>query len=94
MDHLSAAIEKYHLDCGRWPEAAQGLTSLCTNAEAVAGWEGPYVSSEGCLYDSWGNPFRIMYDGKERIVVSSGEDGEFGTRDDMMGAVLSGLRKW
>jgi len=57
-----------------------------TNAEAVAGWDGPYVSSEGQLTDSWGNPFKIMSDGG-RIVVSSGEDGEFGTRDDMKGGL-------
>ncbi len=93
IDHLSVAIEKYHLDCGRWPSEAQGLTSLYTNAEAASGWDGPYVSSEGRLTDSWGNPFKIMSDGGERIVVSSGEDGEFGTSDDMKGAVLSGLRK-
>ena len=93
IDKLTAAIEKYHRDCGQWPSEAQGLTVLLTNAEAVAGWKGPYVSSEGWTYDSWGNSFRIMADGQKRVIVSAGPDGEFGTRDDIKGDVLSDKHK-
>ena len=89
IEELTAAIAKYHRDCGQWPSEAQGLTVLYTNAEAVAGWKGPYGPGEGWTYDSWGNPFRIMADGQKRVIVSSGPDGIFGTRDDIKGDVPS-----
>ena len=89
IEELTAAIAKYHRDCGQWPSEAQGLTVLYTNAEAVAGWKGPYVPGEGWLEDSWGYSFKILSDGQKRVIVSSGPDGEFGTRDDIKGDVPS-----
>ena len=89
IDELTAAIAKYHRDCGQWPSEAQGLTVLLTNAEAVAGWKGPYVPGEGWLNDSWGYPFKVEPDGQKHVIVSSGPDGIFGTRDDIKGDVPS-----
>ena len=88
IDRLSEIVLSYHHDCGLWPSDEAGLTLLYTNLDAVAGWKGPYVNGEGWLSDSWGTIFRLLREGQNRFIVSAGDDGEFGTHDDIKGGPI------
>lgn len=84
IDQLTSVVVAYHRDCSRWPSDEHGLDVLYTNRDAVAAWKGPYVR-EGDLNDSWGWPLRMVIEEKERLIVSAGPDGQFGTKDDIRG---------
>lgn len=88
IDRLTSAVVAYHRDCAQWPSDEHGLDALFTNRDAVAAWKGPYVR-EGYLNDSWGWPFRMVFEGKARRLVSAGPDEQFGTKDDIRGKAFA-----
>ena len=45
----------------------------------------PYLAGgERFLYDPWGNPYRLVCEGRRRCIVSNGPDGVPNTGDDII----------
>jgi len=85
-----AALERYYIDCDRFPTTEQGLEALGAvpaDLPANVTWHGPYVSSD-IGADPWGNPYQYEYPpaqggGDTPDIWSYGPDGEDGTDDDV-----------
>jgi general secretion pathway protein G len=88
IETLSAMVEAFHLDTGRFPTAQEGLQVLVENpANApIKGWRGPYLKKNKVPADEWGNA--LVYEipskqGMEFDIYSLGADGKLGgTGDD------------
>lgn len=57
--------------------------------EVLVEGDDPLLRNRNQLLDPWGRPFEIRIPGTQNIhdfdIVSAGEDGEFGTSDDIIG---------
>lgn len=88
--NLSAALELYELDNGRFPTAQQGLDALIS-APAVPPtaqrWNGPYLRGRS-FRDPWGNDYAYTIPssrpGFSYDLSSAGPDAAFGTEDDIL----------
>ena len=71
--NLTAALDLYELDNGRYPTTAQGLKSVCwlkpTSSPAPSNWNGPYLKKRKIPVDPWGNDYVYVSPG----VKNSGE---------------------
>ncbi|MBN2212575.1 MAG: type II secretion system major pseudopilin GspG [Sedimentisphaerales bacterium] len=82
IDQLSQEVEQFALDCGRYPDASEGLKALL---EAPSGlkdkWAGPY-GKEKQLIDPWGKPLVYLRPGTKNTktydIISYGKDGQPG----------------
>jgi general secretion pathway protein G len=80
-DTLSAALDDFFIDVGRYPTAEEGVQALLTAPETASGWSGPYVRSERTLIDPWGRKFLVSPPAASNLppsVVSLGADGAEG----------------
>ena len=85
-----AALERYFLDCKKYPASEQGLGALVSKPSDLAdnaSWEGPYVNGE-IGKDPWGNEYQYKYppekgSGDTPDIWSFGPDGEDNTSDDI-----------
>ncbi len=86
IEQLSAALDLYRLDVGRYPTSAQGLKALVETPAGTNGWHGPYLAKGGTVpADPWNNPFTYRAPGQGRPydLISLGRDGrEGGTGED------------
>jgi general secretion pathway protein G len=57
VQNLSAALDLYRLDVGRYPTQEEGLPALVRRPAAAEGWNGPYVKKEALLVDPWGTAY-------------------------------------
>lgn len=57
IESLSAALDLYYLDNGRYPAANEGLTALVQRPATAAGWNGPYLKTSSVPADPWGHPY-------------------------------------
>ena len=80
LDTLSADIEAFSSDVGRYPTQQEGLNALIQEPAAVQGWTGPYVKDQRNLNDPWGQPILYVVDPQTRTfaVKSLGADGKAG----------------
>lgn len=81
IELLSAALDAYRLDVGRYPTTEQGLAALREepiNPPVPRGWRGPYMRREVPL-DPWGRAYVYRSPGEENAVgfdlLSYGLDG-------------------
>jgi general secretion pathway protein G len=87
---ISNSVRSYLLDQGlsRANEDFD-LEVLLLPPECGGGSGGPYLSKKADLLDPWKRPFIIKVPGDvnqyDYDIVSAGEDGEFGTPDDIAG---------
>ena len=80
-DTLSAALDDFFIDVGRYPTPEEGIRALFAAPESASGWNGPYVRSERTLVDPWGRQFLIAPPSASNLppgVVSLGADGAEG----------------
>jgi general secretion pathway protein G len=76
------ALELYHLDMGRYPEASEGLAALLAPPAGVTGWAGPYLD-KALAADPWGHPYLYEARGTAGYVLKSlGADGQEGGEGD------------
>jgi general secretion pathway protein G len=77
---LSAALDEFFLDVGRYPTPEEGVAALLEQPATAPGWRGPYVRSGRNLEDPWGRRFllRTAAAGHPPSVVSLGADGAEG----------------
>jgi general secretion pathway protein G len=80
MESLATGLTIYEKECGALPSETQGLYALTRNPGAPH-WDGPYVRP--LPLDGWGNSFGYRLERDEAVLSSSGEDGKFGTEDDI-----------
>ena len=68
VENLSAALDMYRLEVGRYPTSSEGLEALIEAPPGADRWKGPYLKKKIIPKDAWGNEFH--YD-------SPGEHGAF-----------------
>lgn len=102
--NIEAALDSFHFDIGRYPAMHEGLRALieCPAHIPAEKWHGPYLFSVGneLPRDVWGrrihyiypsvaeqNGHRAAYD-----LISAGEDGIFGSQDDITNHALHATR--
>jgi general secretion pathway protein G len=57
IESLSAALDLFYLDNGRYPAANEGLTALVQRPSSASGWNGPYLKTNAVPADPWGRPY-------------------------------------
>jgi general secretion pathway protein G len=80
LDTLSASVDLFYIDTGRYPTEQEGLDVLLTKPQGLETWDGPYVRTRSNLSDPWGNSFTLKLNegaGMPKI-ISLGSDGAEG----------------
>lgn len=77
---LSAALDLYYLDIGRYPTAAEGLGALAQRPDGAASWNGPYLNGSSVPMDPWGRPYVYKFPGQKGAyeIISLGPEGREG----------------
>jgi general secretion pathway protein G len=77
IQSLSAALDLYYLDIGRYPTADEGLTALIAKPSGTANWNGPYLKGGSVPNDPWGRPYayRMPAEKEPFEITSGGSDG-------------------
>lgn len=84
IDSLSAALDLFYLDMGRYPSQAEGLDVLVEPQAGMSGWSGPYLQQSELPLDPWGQAYQYKMpdsSGKYQI-ISLGSDGREGGDSD------------
>lgn len=68
IEDLSATLDIYRLELGRYPTTNDGLQALVENTAGAANWNGPYLKKNQVPKDPWGNDYQYR---------SPGEHGSF-----------------
>ena len=68
IQELSAALDLYRLELGKFPSSEQGLAALISKPRNVESWNGPYLKKNVIRKDPWGHDFQYR---------SPGQNGEF-----------------
>jgi general secretion pathway protein G len=81
---LSAALDLYYLDLGRYPTTAEGLAALVSGPEAAREWDGPYLKKSSVPRDPWGNAYEYKAPGDHGPydLFSYGADRQLGGERD------------
>jgi general secretion pathway protein G len=87
---LKASLERYVIDCKKYPTTEQGLAALVqkpADLSEKSAWDGPYVNGE-IPKDPWGNEYQYEYPptrgkGDTPDIWSYGPDEEDNTEDDI-----------
>jgi general secretion pathway protein G len=83
---ITAALELFESDNGRFPTTAEGLAALRVRPADGKSWHGPYLAHDAGN-DPWGNPYVYRYPGTHNPysldVFSMGPDGREGGGDDV-----------
>jgi general secretion pathway protein G len=66
--NLSAGLDLFRLDVGRYPTTEEGLEALLQAPPGVDNWSGPYVKKTNGFNDPWGRPY---------FYRSPGEHGDY-----------------
>ncbi len=76
VQNISAALELFKLDVGRYPGPDEGLKSLVTAPQGIPSWNGPYLKDAAALNDPWQTPYGYRLPGRkgEFDVFSLGSD--------------------
>ncbi len=84
VDALSAAVDSFHLDTGRFPSGDEGLKALVDRPSDAANWDGPYLRKRDSLTDPWGHPYLYRIPGQhgEYDVYTLGSDNREGGEGD------------
>jgi general secretion pathway protein G len=84
IDSLSAALDLFYLDAGRYPSQSEGLAVLIKRPPSVDNWNGPYLKQSALPVDPWGHPYEYRVPGQNApyLIVSMGSDGREGGSDD------------
>lgn len=70
---FAEALNQYYLEKNAFPTTSYELATMFRKID-------PSITS---VDDEWGAPHRYESDGQSYVVVSSGPDGTFGTKDDL-----------
>lgn len=78
IEDLSAGLDLFKLDVGRYPTADEGLQVLVEGNDTIAGWNGPYLRKKRVPLDPWNNAYiyAMPGQGSDYDLISLGADGE------------------
>ena len=62
--NISASLDLFKLDVGRYPTAEEGLEALRTGPADLPDWSGPYVTRTTSLADPWHRPYHYDIPGQ------------------------------
>jgi general secretion pathway protein G len=84
VDALSAAVDSFNLDTGRFPSNEETLKALVERPSGLEAWDGPYIKKKESLIDPWGQPYKYQLPGKsgEYDIFSLGSDHKEGGEND------------
>lgn len=68
VEELSAALDAYKLDVGRYPSTEEGLRSLVERPASVSFWNGPYLRKAFVPLDPWGQEYHFRSPGEHGSV--------------------------
>ena len=76
IQNITAALELYRLDVGRYPTQEEGLGALVAAPATAPGWNGPYLQKSAALRDPWAQPYLYKIPGQhgEMDVYTLGSD--------------------
>jgi general secretion pathway protein G len=78
IENLTASLDLFRLDVGRYPSTQEGLAALVAQPAGLATWRGPYVKGTAVPADPWGRPFQYRVPGsagRPYDLLSLGADG-------------------
>lgn len=80
IEDLSAALDMYKLDVGRYPTTEQGLSALVENPSDTKRWNGPYLRKTKVPEDPWMEAYHYAAPGEHGSfdLYSYGADGKEG----------------
>lgn len=79
VKNLSAAVEFFYLDTGRYPTSAEGLNALVSAPGGVQNWNGPYLREGRLPDDPWKNPYIYRSSNNSQFTIKSlGADNKEG----------------
>jgi general secretion pathway protein G len=78
ISNLSASLDLFKYDVGRYPTTDEGLKALVGAPAGVDNWNGPYVKKTKDLVDPWGRPYHYRSPGQhgEFDLYSNGSKGD------------------
>lgn len=68
IEELSAALDIFSLETGRYPSTEEGINALITDPGNTPNWNGPYLKKKTIPVDGWGRAFHYK---------SPGDNGEY-----------------
>ncbi len=80
VENISAALDHFQLDVGRYPTTDEGLDVLVHAAPTAPNWNGPYLKKASGLVDPWGRKYHYVAPGRhgDVDVFTLGSDGAEG----------------
>lgn len=57
IESLSAALQLYRVDNGRYPTTSEGLRALVERPASAPSWNGPYLTKREVPRDPWGRDY-------------------------------------
>ena len=90
IEDLSATLDIYRLELGRYPTTNDGLQALVENTAGAANWNGPYLKKNQVPKDPWGNDYQYRSPGEHgsfdiwSLGADNRESGE-GENQDILG---------
>jgi general secretion pathway protein G len=64
IQSLSATLDLFKLDVGRYPGQEEGLDALIAGPADAPGWNGPYLKRKDMLLDPWHHAYRYKAPGE------------------------------
>jgi general secretion pathway protein G len=64
IEHISAALDLFLLDVGRYPTQDEGLAALGDPGSDLKNWNGPYLKKKTVPNDPWDNPYLYRVPGE------------------------------
>lgn len=64
IEDLSATLDLYRLELGRYPTENEGLKALVENPGNMPGWNGPYLKKKELPKDPWGFDYQYRFPGE------------------------------
>jgi len=64
IEDLSASLDLFLLDTGRYPTTDEGLEVLVSAVQGVQNWNGPYLKKQRLPLDPWGHDYIYRYPGE------------------------------
>lgn len=80
IQQISASLDLYHLEIGRYPTQEEGLVALIEAPPGLNKWKGPYLKKKEVIVDPWGRQFLYKVPGQHGPydLYTFGSDGAQG----------------
>jgi general secretion pathway protein G len=80
IESISAALQLYRIDMGRYPSTSEGLRALIDRSANAASWNGPYLVKRQLPRDPWGHEYQYRSPGQngDFDIISLGADNQPG----------------